>query len=250
MAKAIHELENGNELDKNDLFAIERVEGENHVGRKIEAGQLLSVYPSSESELGHWSFEEDSGIPQDYTFNANHLTLNNGTSYVAGISGKGLDFERDSGQYANNPECRPSGDAFTIACWFKLESLNLYQHFVSVGGSAWDIWLRVWDGNTLKPGFIDIDGVQHDFFGDTVLTAGAWYHAAFTYDGTDAKVYLNGKLDGSFSPGVSVRNTGSALFIGCSSSYTNAMDGTLDEVHLWERVLSNKEIRGLYYLKK
>jgi hypothetical protein len=81
------------------------------------------------------------------------------------------------------------------------------------------------------------------------IPSGQWVMATGTYDGVEAKFYINGSLSTSqTSPGtlasttnpirVGVRGAG-----GCGNGYHN---GKLDEVMVWSRALSAQEIAWLY----
>lgn len=90
--------------------------------------------------------------------------------------------------------------------------------------------------------------LNHPIFGKTPITNGVWYHAAATYDGTTMRLYLNGTLDNELSiarPVGAASNAyasiGSALTSsGKTSGYFN---GAIDEVRIWNRALSQAEIR-------
>ena len=80
------------------------------------------------------------------------------------------------------------------------------------------------------------------------LSPGTWYHAAAIYDGSNMKLYLNGTEVGSTAKtGVPAADAGVNAWIGCNppSAGSNAFDGTIDEVRLYSRALSETEIFSL-----
>ena len=73
-------------------------------------------------------------------------------------------------------------------------------------------------------------------------SAGAWYHIAGTFDGTNFRIHVNGNTERSVSyPGVNEATTG--LFIGCTSSNATNFNGMIDDVRVYDYALSDAEIK-------
>ena len=83
------------------------------------------------------------------------------------------------------------------------------------------------------------------FDAKTVVTDGDWHHIAGTYDGSDFKLYLDGAVDAQVSPGTKPDNHDNFLFIGGCDIGNYWMTGTIDEVVLYDRALSEKELNEL-----
>ena len=83
------------------------------------------------------------------------------------------------------------------------------------------------------------------FDAKTVVTDGDWHHVAGTYDGSDFKLYLDGAVDAQVSPGTKPDTHDNFLFIGGCDIGNYWMTGTIDEVVLYERALSEKELNEL-----
>ncbi|MEZ4721141.1 MAG: LamG-like jellyroll fold domain-containing protein [Flavobacteriales bacterium] len=79
-------------------------------------------------------------------------------------------------------------------------------------------------------------------------TPNEWYHVLTTRNADTAKAYLNGKLVAT----AAVNNSASVSFlthhlqVGCSRDLDKFWDGKIDEVRIYNRVLSSCEIRQLY----
>lgn len=82
---------------------------------------------------------------------------------------------------------------------------------------------------------------------DNPIHAGEWSHVAMTYDGTDLKVYCNGRLAGVSTVNAQ-RTTGAGLLrIGKrSDGYAQSFSGFMDDVRLYNRALSAGEINDYY----
>lgn len=78
-----------------------------------------------------------------------------------------------------------------------------------------------------------------------IITANVWQHVALTYDGTTAQHYVNGINVGSQSPPAGSAATG--LNIGGRSIDNNRnFDGMIDDVRIFDYVMSPETVQGIY----
>ena len=91
------------------------------------------------------------------------------------------------------------------------------------------------------------------YYGNTTLIAGEWYHVGFTYDTGTWKLYVNGALDGTFSPYTN-SNINDYIGIFCwSLSGTSGAElwsdyklrGALNDVRIYDHCLSPKEVKEI-----
>ena len=83
----------------------------------------------------------------------------------------------------------------------------------------------------------------------TVPQAGVWYHLAGTYDQSSGYVqlYVNGVLEGSAYAGFPLDYGTRPVFIGTSGEgWDGKVQGTVDEVSIYNRALSSNEIAAIY----
>ncbi len=78
----------------------------------------------------------------------------------------------------------------------------------------------------------------------TNLAAGTWYHITATYDGTNARIYVNGAWEATSAASTMFNNNTNHIEI--SPSETNRFNGTTDEVMIWNRNLTDSDIAFLY----
>jgi hypothetical protein len=162
--------------------------------------------------------------------------------------------------------------AFTVECWFRRDGsgnststgsygithvLPLVARGIDEGETAnTDINYFLGIDTTQNVLAFDIEegsggsnpSLNHPLFGNTPITDGVWDHAAATYDGTNMRLYLNGTLENELmvgQPADSASNAyvsiGSAL--NTSGEASGYFDGAIDEVRIWNRALSQAEIR-------
>ncbi len=209
----------------------------------------------------------------------NYQTASAGTSEALqfnilhqGTGGASIDFGgADSYVDFGNPS-KLHLATYTVECWFRQDGSGKSISTGS-GGMTRVIPLVVRgrdDGETATTDinfFLGIDTTQnvlafdfeegaggskpslnHPLFGITPITNGVWYHAAATYDGTSMRLYLNGTLDNEIAVSQPVDaasnayvSIGSAL--NASGLPSGFFNGVIDEVRIWNRALSQAEIR-------
>ena len=104
-------------------------------------------------------------------------------------------------------------------------------------------------GENAQLAFRQFSGGVWSPFGTMAPFIGKWVHAAATFDGTTARIYLNGAeiASGPFSfasgtsAGVTIGNTNSTSWSSCPESF----NGELDEARIYKRALSPSEIAYL-----
>lgn len=141
-------------------------------------------------------------------------------------------------------------DAITISAWIKPISTNL-QYIVLKratinGGGPYS--LGIFPGTVRAVLYDESLNLIADIEGSTPIVQDAWQHIAFTYDGSTAKVFYNGVLDGSVSASGLIGTSTGDLEIGTYQwpipppVYT----GELDDIKIYNKGLSEAEILQLY----
>ncbi|WP_179294008.1 LamG-like jellyroll fold domain-containing protein [Candidatus Methanoperedens nitratireducens] len=135
-------------------------------------------------------------------------------------------------------------NAFSVDAWVKFDNTTGVQAIVSKGRSGptgWGFNLVKGSGQYFRFYFYDDNATRHYLdFGS--VTAGVWYHPVVTYDGTLVRSYLNGTFVNSmavegFTPSIDNLTIGRYSY-----SDTWYVNGTIDDVKLWNRALSEYEV--------
>jgi len=183
----------------------------------------------------------------------NETPSSNGTIYLDRVildvgnwkHGEALDFDGSS-DYVNIPSSNSMhyyhGDPISVFTWMKPDTTSTMDIFAVASGAT----IRMFLVSATE------FAVQFNGFGNSAtftFSAGQWYHVGFTFDGTTLKIYINGKLFYSASPNGGTPNTWTGDWTVGKSQYTY-FDGAIDEVRVYNRVLSPEEIRALYEEKK
>jgi hypothetical protein len=136
------------------------------------------------------------------------------------------------------------GSQLTVAMWVMAgSSQGLDQRLISKNYS-WDIKLN---GASRYPQFSGAGGYA---VMATPLQAGAWQHVVMSFANGTVKGYMNGNpvtfRENTFKGGEAITNWAYGLRIGADSEAANNFTGTLDDVRLYNRVLSASDVAALY----
>ncbi len=89
------------------------------------------------------------------------------------------------------------------------------------------------------------------------VDTGNWVHVVMTYGKTDGKVryYINGTLDSTVNAvaAITIGKPVNNLYVGCDSNAvpcTRAFNGSIDELHIWNRSLTDSEVNQVYKWEK
>ena len=82
---------------------------------------------------------------------------------------------------------------------------------------------------------------------NTKIEVDRWYHVAFTYDGQYARLYLNGMLDKEDDMVINLGGTPDFNIAKCQFNHAEHLfNGSIDDVMVYNRSLSELEIREIY----
>ena len=168
------------------------------------------------------------------------------TSTIGKIN-QAIDFDKSNG-YIVVPSFSPStpiNGTATITGWFK------FDQFAVTRGTA--IYLTNYFYQHGANNYIYIAGTSSYFGVGPSLKTGVWYHIAYTQNGnsSNANFYVNGIKYGSNAGGQDI--PAKIIFsIGSPGAVqgANNFDGSIDDVRVYNYVLSDGDVAGLYNSSK
>jgi len=200
---------------------------------------LVAAYP----------FDEGAGTTvSDVSGNGNNGTNNNATWATSGKYGNALTFDGTSALVTvkNSPSLQLN-TAMTLEAWVNPSMVSsVYRDVIYKGNDNYYL-----EGTTVTgsgvPGVGGTFGAAHNdvvLFGPVALTLNTWTHLAATYDGTTARLYINGTQAASQAQTGAIATSTKSLQIGGDSIYGQFFQGTIDEVRIYNRALSASEIQA------
>ncbi len=192
----------------------------------------------------------------DASPNANNGILKNGTVVAEGKVGNSLKFDGldDYVQFAASPSFDIGGSAVTISLWAKLDylPLDLPGAFGPLFDSDADQYVLYEDkgNNELRFKVSTNSSAERPGIPAANLVTGQWLHIVGVYDGSTAKIYLNGNLmdthniTGTVKPG-QVAMLGRSGIAGASY-----FSGSIDHLQVFNTALSQIEVTELHKTTK
>jgi len=205
--------------------------------------------------LGYWTFND--GTASDSSTYGHNGTLIGSATIIDDPDphrGKVLSINSTSSSGVNCGGGSTDGDwadttlSVTMSAWVKIDSFECDSQYIAAKGSAFMMgrdgtsdYLKFYNsGFAYHPGVID---------GTKDIQDGQWHFVVFIYDGfTGARyLYVDAKIDAAASWKQYLASTGYDFFIGGDQpSSSKCWKGLIDDVRLYDRALSEREIRILY----
>lgn len=140
----------------------------------------------------------------------------------------------------------------TLAGWVKFDSFanapGVLSNWANGGGGVVQ-WLLYHDGSNLVFQVRDGSAADHIATWPTALSTGTWYFFVATYNSATGVVSLNvndGTPVTSASPAATVNSGTTSFELGGRNNGAATLDGMIDAVGIWDRVLSSTEQTELY----
>ena len=221
--------------------------------------------PPTDGLVGHWELDETSGTSlADATGNGHNGTFEGGIDVQSanGIVSTAIRFDAvDDRVVVPDNNALDITDAITISGWVMPESLSSggeENRIVTKGTGGYSSALYTLDirddlpilqmHNYLATGPTSCDeATETCAYGVTTIPINKWSHIAASYDGSVAKIYVNGIEDGSNSFASTGAANASDVYIGSRQSDQDMFDGLIDDLRIYDRALSEQEIQQLYY---
>jgi len=188
----------------------------------------------------------------DASANANNGLALNGPVVSEGVLGNALIFDGadDYVQFQASPSFDISTGLVSVSLWAKLAYLpaELPAAFGALFDSETDNYVIYEDrgNNQLRFKVTTTNGAARPGIGASDLKTGEWLHIVGVYDGTNAKIYLNGILKGTLPLTGTVKPGQVAMLGKSSTSSPTFYKGSIDNVQIFNRALSYEEVAGLF----
>ena len=208
---------------------------------------LTKTFPPT-GLVGLWRFNGDADDSSDYD---NHGTVYGGENYVDSPMVQALSFDGINDYVEIENDSSLNITQGTWEAWIKFDALpSVAGHPMNPLAKANQYWIHgsrndpdssTTDAIVVK---IRVGGIRYCAkTSDGFITVGLWYHVAGTYDGEILKLYVNGTLvDSNPAPSGDIETGTQIMAVGTWSTLIDYFQGTIDEVRIWNRALTDNEL--------
>lgn len=166
--------------------------------------------------------------------------------YAEGISGKGIYLD---GTYGLKLYPGLASSSYTVSLWVKPEEERLYSNIFYAGTGLLteeEKYFSITSDDTATPVVLSssTDGGYYIGNGKTI-ESGRWSHICMAVNGTDASIYINGKLyvSGNVPAGICNKNTQYYLGTDC---YNIPFKGCIDNIAFYNTCISETQAESIY----
>jgi len=212
-------------------------------GYDIPTDGLVAYYPFN-------------GNANDESGNGNHGTAHGAalTTDRNGISGSAYSFDGADDYIDLGASFYNTNDAFTVSAWASTKALgNTWSRIVDVAdnGNGFFISLDGTEGNRLTGSFWDESHSYYGLEGQGAPSTDRWYHVCLTFDGSNAKFFVDGELRSEKAAAYWIRSgthnmVGAFGFKNGNTGDYDLWKGRIDDVVFYNRALAESEIDALY----
>lgn len=230
------------------------------IGLVFEAGDEGQV---SHYEIRFTTFSEaDLGLPDDYsggTATPDTSGLGN-TARIRGTNHSGdgrfdggvtLDGTDDHVQVPFADSLAVDAGDFTVTAWVKYRATTGNHPILwayGVGDTRSQMWLRAEPGSNRIRGRIQSGSNGGSVVSSRAYNDGAWHHVAFQRQGTTLRLFVDGALTGTGTGPTTTVSPGRPFQMDIGQRIDGAQHfaGSLDEVRLYKRALTDTEIGRIH----
>ena len=194
--------------------------------------------------VGNWKFEQNA---VDSSGNGNDGTITEGVTNTTGIVGYGYEFDGSGRIAIPDDNSLNISKQISVSVWTKIPATGTFETIIGKNNAltaGWQIYRRPSDNLVTMRVHTDGDGdsaVQFTYQSDV------WQHLVLVYNGSTLKGYRNGVFALSTPANGNITYTTRPLYIGHSNTGSmTRINGTIDEVQIFNRSLSSTEIQTIY----
>jgi len=207
----------------------------------------------AEAYYSHDNSNTSGTTSEDLSGNNNDGTLNGGvTTNVTGILNEAYRFDgiNDYVEITDSSGTLPQNEDFTVSAWVKGSETGATNIVGRQSGSNFNGWYLGTDNSPAGHARLLVRGTSSniELESGVDVSDNSWHHVVGTYDKStnEAKIYVDGSLANSTTTDPGDFTGSSNVIVGAREDNSRHYDGDIDEVGIWNRVLSSSEVADLY----
>jgi hypothetical protein len=232
------------------------------VNRPLPGAQLDTSHPLAKGLVGCWLLNEQGSRAYDLSSYKNHGILNGFTSPLYSLGQRDnyrVEFNSSSTYIdCGNTTSLNINSSLSLLGWFKTNDLTILQGLWGKGtlqGSNLGLGYCVSYDTGKRISFDRYDGsLRQTLYSATnsILSINKYYCIVCTWDGTtttnSVRIYINGLLSNQTTSTINnIINSSTSFKIGRNPvSALQFLNGSVNNVFIWNRALSNQDIKNLY----
>jgi hypothetical protein len=212
--------------------------------------------------VGYWSFDENQGAVAKNSAASGYDGDIHGAKWVAGKAGSALEFN-GAGDYVEVKDATSKSPfaltSMSMSAWIKPTAYPAAAPIYVAGivgkgyysESAYGLRLQS-DGRLQYRVYGPFGtGGQIGAFGyigskEYQVSLNQWHYVVATYDGSNVKIYLNGRLDSVYKENRLPEINKQSIFIGSTYAKGRYFKGIIDEVKIYKGALTDAEVEEEY----
>ena len=225
------------------------------VSDALSPNNLTSFIDWNNSLVGWWMFNEASGenstFFRDWSSYGNNGSCTNCPGSTSGKFGKALEFDgvNDCINHSN-PSSLQITETITVSAWVKYSTSQINRPIVSKWGTDQSYILAIdWVPSDKIVFSIRVSDVNKNASSSNTYNDGKWHFLTGVFNGSNVLLYIDGDdeiIIGDATAGPIDNPASNDLVIGCYNDPSQFFNGTIDEVHIYNRALSAEEINASY----
>ena len=252
-ADVVVHMSNGDRLSgkwQDDVFALRTAFGEPKISMTLVRSIALRSENIRQGLILHYSFDKDEGGKVTDASGCGHDGISKRGAWIKnGKTGGAFEVGRRQGyiETPDHPAWSFPGNRFSIALWLKLNALpSGEQMFIAndEGGGERNKWAFEFLNGSICFHINNPDSARLRIAPfQWTPEVGRWYHLAVTCDGTTYSIYVDGQCVATQDNPLAIPDAHAPLTIGQGEGLY--VDGAVDEVMIFDRSLSETDIRQL-----
>lgn len=199
------------------------------------------------NQVSSWKLDESSGNATDSV--GSNTLANTNVTYATGLVNNGAVFNGTNAKLVSGSNLGISGaGARTFSMWVKFSAQPSASTFTlfNYGVAVADNYQSFEYTDTAGAKTLNWGAAGDDLTVSQTFSNGVWYHILGTFDGTTATLYVNGVSVGSANKAGWNTTNSHATFGAFLTGSAQFLNGMMDMIDVWSRVLTSDEIAFIY----